>query len=32
VRAEADAENPESRDELKISRGIQISQSAQEEN
>jgi len=32
VRAEADAENPEGRDELKISGGIQISQSAQEEN
>jgi len=32
VRTETDAENPEGRDELKISRGIQVSQSVQEEN
>jgi len=32
VRTEAGAENPEGRDELKITARIQISQSAQEEN
>jgi len=32
VRTEADAENPEVRDELKIPGEIQISQSPQEEN
>jgi len=32
VRTEVDAEDPEGRDELKISGGIQTSQSAQEEN
>jgi len=31
VRAEADAENPEGRGELKITGGIQISQNTQEE-
>jgi len=31
VRTEADAENPEGRDELKITGGIQICQSTQEE-
>jgi len=32
VRTEADVENPEGSEELKISGGRQISQSAQEEN